>query len=174
MIHTHASSSQEVIHLDQYILDFHKARRPPPPEVENKFRDKPKRITRTKMDDFISKLKQYHTVRTSDETSNDNSLSLTRQIELLSAETQKAFKRSLTLITSSNNYIHSSRKDDSKTMENPETMKQHAISKISYYEDLDYLFCASHDGNICKWSSVLTILLIELTLIRRINRHAEL
>jgi hypothetical protein len=102
------------------------------------------------MDVYMQRLKQYRSVSAAASLSGENSLTLTRQIELLSAETQKAFKRSLMLMTSSAGTVNNGRPVHSEAEEHRlADRKRRAISRIHYYEDLDYLICAAHDGNLC-------------------------
>jgi hypothetical protein len=105
-----------------------------------------KLLDKPKMKDFIQKLKQFKSYDTVDEHSRH--VNITGQIELLSAETQRIFKRTLTTMMADKESASTKLKNDAGYQS-----KKHSITRMLYHEELDYLVCASFDGCLCKFSS---------------------
>lgn len=154
--------SQEVI-----TLPVHKVARQEDSEVPDKTKIMRKDIRKFKMEElkkkaqiknnhYLTKLKEFKSLSANIQNDAGDKMNLTRQIELLSAETQKVFKRSLTMITSGAgkaNPAEVARLRKTDLEENYEDsygyIKKHSIAKMFYHEDLEFLICASNDGHIC-------------------------
>jgi hypothetical protein len=106
---------------------------------------------------YLTKLKEFKLLSKGTQNDAGDKMNLTRQIELLSAETQKLFKRSLTMITSGVPKANPAelalmrKKDLNDNYDDPYGyIKKHSVAKMFYHEDLEYLICASNDSHICK------------------------
>ena len=103
----------------------------------------------------VAKIRERRRMRDPQTTPDDDGkFKLSRQIQLLSSATQRQYRRSLSVVATDsglgNNAI--AKEFKKQTLFEAAAAKRNSILRMEYYEPLDYLICASHDGRVCRFS----------------------